>query len=176
MKESMYPFENKTTYDRPALEAMNRLAEATVRKKKSTRTRSLCFIIGVFLLAAGAYYYNVSNMIGSLMLIYGVLLLLGGLYWKKIQVWGSQRQLNQQRSRECTYVFDEEQFACVTENMTDAFRYEQVSTIVCDKDWYVLFFDEGHGVIIDRKGFTVGDDMSFRGFIGMHTQLPILDI
>ena len=25
MEEGMYPFENKTTYDRPALEAMNRL-------------------------------------------------------------------------------------------------------------------------------------------------------
>ena len=176
MEEAMYPFENKTTYDRPALEAMNRLAEATVRKKKATRTRSLCYILGVLLLAAGVYYYNISNMAGSLMLIYGVLLLLGGIYWKKLQIWSSQRQLAQQKSRECTYLFDEDNFCCVTESLTDAFSYDKVTAVVSDKDWYVLFFDQGHGVIIDRKGFTVGDDMTFRSFIGMHTQLPIMDV
>ena len=44
MNESLYPFVNHTTYDIKALSALNRLAEASVRKEKSRRTKSLCWL------------------------------------------------------------------------------------------------------------------------------------
>ena len=47
MNESLYPFVNHTTYDIKALSALNRLAEASVRKEKSRRTKSLCWLLGV---------------------------------------------------------------------------------------------------------------------------------
>lgn len=57
MNESLYPFVNHTTYDIKALSALNRLAEASVRKEKSRRTKSLCWLLGVVGLVGGAYCY-----------------------------------------------------------------------------------------------------------------------
>ena len=75
MSESLYPFVNKTSYDLAALKALNDLAEKTVRKEKSKRTRTLCYIMGIVGLVGGALVYNMQNTIGSLLLLYGVLLL-----------------------------------------------------------------------------------------------------
>ena len=76
MNESLYPFVNHTTYDIKALSALNRLAEASVRKEKSRRTKSLCWLLGVVGLVGGAYCYPHQNLVGSLLLLYGVILLL----------------------------------------------------------------------------------------------------
>ena len=76
MNESLYPFVNHTTCDIKALSALNRLAEASVRKEKSRRTKSLCWLLGVVGLVGGAYCYPHQNLVGSLLLLYGVILLL----------------------------------------------------------------------------------------------------
>ena len=46
MNESLYPFVNHTTYDLKALGAMNRLAELSVRREKSRRTKGICGVLG----------------------------------------------------------------------------------------------------------------------------------
>ena len=68
MNESLYPFVNHTTYDLNALRALNDIAEATVRKEKSRRTKFFGLILGVFGLVAGAMLYPKQNLIGSLLL------------------------------------------------------------------------------------------------------------
>ncbi|MFR5026158.1 MAG: hypothetical protein ACLTC3_08310 [Evtepia gabavorous] len=93
MNESLYPFVNHTTYDIKALSALNRLAEASVRKEKSRRTKSLCWLLGVVGLVGGAYCYPHQNLVGSLLLLYGVILLLVAISWKNFQLRSSQRQL-----------------------------------------------------------------------------------
>ena len=76
MTESLYPFVNHTTYDIKALTALNNLAESSVRKDKSRRTKMMCWLLGVVGLVAGAYCYPHQSLVGSLLLLYGVLLLL----------------------------------------------------------------------------------------------------
>ncbi|MDY3014391.1 MAG: YcxB family protein [Evtepia sp.] len=172
MDESFYPFVNQTTYNRDALAALNRLAEASVRKEKSRRTRALCYLLGVVGLVAGSYCYQSQTLVGTLLLIYGVLLLLVAITWKSFQLRSSQRQL-QQGVRTCTYEFDEDELICHTEAGELHYPYDQVYAVVGDKDWYAIFFDSSHGVVLDKKGFTAGDPMAFKAFIGQHTQLPI---
>lgn len=172
MNESLYPYVNKTTYDRKALAALNRLAELSVRKEKSRRTRALCWLLGVIGLVAGAYCYPHQSLVGSLLLLYGVLLLLVGINWKSFQLRSSQRQL-QKGVQTCTYEFDEEELICTTEAGVSRYPYDQTYAVVCDQDWYAIFFDTSHGVILDKNGFTEGDAQSFMAFIGQHTQLPI---
>ena len=48
--------------------------------------------------------------------------------------------------------------------------------MVSDSEWYAIFFDMDHGIVLDKTGFTTGDAMSFKAFIGQHTLLPIQDI
>lgn len=172
MTESLYPFVNHTTYDIKALTALNNLAESSVRKDKSRRTKMMCWLLGVVGLVAGAYCYPHQSLVGSLLLLYGVLLLLVAVSWKSFQLRSSQRQL-QRGMRECTYEFDEDEIICNTEAGIQRYPYEQTYAVVSNADWYAIFFDLSHGIILDKKGFTVGDAMSFKAFIGQHTQLPI---
>lgn len=177
MNEDFAPFVNQTTYDRRALEAMNRMAQATVRREKSKRTRLGNAVIGAAFLAGGIYCYMGEgwDLVGMLLVVYGALLLLMVLRWDAYQLRSSQRQLKS-AMRECRYAFDEEIFTCTPQAGVTEHPYDQIFAVVADKDWYVLFFDEDHGVILDRKGFTAGDDMSFKPFIGQHTHLPIQDL
>jgi hypothetical protein len=167
-------FINQTTYDRRALAAMNRLAQASVRKEKSRRTRGGNAIIGVAFLSGGIYCYKGEGwqLAGSLLILYGLFLLLMVLRWDAYQLRSSQRQL-QSAMKVCTYAFEEEEFTCATQAGVTHHPYEQVFAVVADEQWYVLFFDEDHGVILEKTGFTEGDALGFKSFIGQHTQLPI---
>ena len=108
MNESLYPFVNHTTYDLKALGAMNRLAELSVRREKSRRTKGICGVLGLIGLVGGVYCYPHQNLVGSLMMLYGVILLILLISWKNFQLRSSQRQLPQ-GMKECTYEFDEEE-------------------------------------------------------------------
>ena len=124
------------------------------------------FLTGLFSLFIGGI------LVGSLLLLYGVILLLVAISWKNFQLRSSQRQLPR-GMRECTYEFDEEEIICNTEAGITRYSYEQAFAVVSDQNWYVIFFDMSHGIILDKAGFTTGDAMSFKAFIGQHTQLPI---
>ena len=172
MNESLYPFVNHTTYDIKALSALNRLAEASVRKEKSRRTKSLCWLLGVVGLVGGAYCYPHQNLVGSLLLLYGVILLLVAISWKNFQLRSSQRQLPR-GMRECTYEFDEEEIICNTEAGITRYSYEQAFAVVSDQNWYVIFlrheprYHSGQGRLHHRRRNVL------QAFIGQHTQLPI---
>ena len=136
------------------------------------RMGGLLRLLGVVGLVGGAYCYPHQNLVGSLLLLYGVILLLVAISWKNFQLRSSQRQLPR-GMRECTYEFDEEEIICNTEAGITRYSYEQAFAVVSDQNWYVIFFDMSHGIILDKAGFTTGDAMSFKAFIGQHTQLPI---
>ena len=180
MNESLYPFVNHTTYDIKALSALNRLGEIIgealdihkLCSSKAERTDRIKELLGVVGLVGGAYCYPHQNLVGSLLLLYGVILLLVAISWKNFQLRSSQRQLPR-GMRECTYEFDEEEIICNTEAGITRYSYEQAFAVVSDQNWYVIFFDMSHGIILDKAGFTTGDAMSFKAFIGQHTQLPI---
>ena len=175
MEESLFPFVNRTAYDQRALVALNRLAEASVRKEKSRRTRALCYVCGVAGLVAGAFVYRYQAIVGQLLLLYGVLLLLVAISWRSFQLRSSRRQL-QRGVTDCRYEFDEDEMLCHTAAGTERYPYDRIYAVVADSEWYAIFLDESHGVILDKQGFSTGDPLSFKSFIGMHTKLPIQEL
>ena len=176
MDESLYPFVNHTSYDTRALSALNLMAEATVRKEKSQKTRMLCLILGVFGLAAGFFCYRNNTLIGSLLVLYGALLLYVSVTWKRFQLRSSRRQL-QRGAQDVRYEFDDEEIVChLSTGIIQRYTYDQIEAVVSSEEWYGIFFDMDHGIVLDKTGFTAGDAMSFRAFIGQHTLLPIQDI
>lgn len=172
MEESLYTFVNKTNYDRNALAALNDLAEKSVSKKKSQSTRILSLVGGVACLVLGVTMRESSGLASTLFLVYGVLLLLACISWRSLRLKSSQRQMKHGGSL-CTYGFDEEGIFCQTDTFSQTFPYDQVFAVVMNDKWYAIFFDANHGIIMNRKGFTEGDDLSFKAYIGQHTQLPI---
>lgn len=165
-------YSNRTLYDDRALAAMNFLAERTVQKNRTVRARILCFVLGVIGLIAGVLVHPHQKVIGEGLMLYGVILLIVGVSWHTFRLNSSRRQLPQ-GTRFCTTEFMEEGMTCTTEKGTTVYIYDQVFAIVEDSTWYVIFFDAGHGIILDKAGFTAGEPMMFKSFIGMHTQLPI---
>ncbi len=176
MNESLYEFVNETAYDTRALSALNLMAEATVRKEKSQKTRMICFILGVFGLVAGYFCYQNNTMIGSLLVLYGVLLLFVGITWQKFQLRSSRRQL-QRGAQNVVYELDDEEIVCrLSSGIIQRYTYDQIEAIASNDEWYAIFFDMDHGIVMDKTGFTEGDAISFKAFIGQHTMLPIQDI
>jgi hypothetical protein len=170
MNEAEYV--NVTQYDTRALTALNDLAQRSVRKESSQRTRRLAFLMGLVGLVLGAVVYPMQSMVGSLLLLYGVLLLLLVMNWKSFQLRSSRRQL-QHGVKTCTYTFTGQEIICETEAATLRYAYDQAFAVVADRDWYAIFFDAAHGVILDKNGFTQGDPLLFKSFLGQHTMLPI---
>ena len=176
MDESLYPFVNHTSYDTRALSALNLMAEATVRKEKSRKTRMLCLILGAFGLVAGFFCYRSNSLIGSLLVLYGAILLYVCVTWKRFQLRSSKQQL-QRGAQSVVYEFDEEEIVCnLSSGIIQRYTYDQIEAIASNDEWYAVFFDADHGIVLDKTGFTVGDAMSFKAFIGRHTMLPIQDI
>ena len=174
--DPLFPFVNRTGYDTRALSALNLMAEATVRREKSQKTRMLCLILGVFGLVAGYFCYKNNTLIGSLLVLYGVLLLFVGVTWKNFQLRSSRRQL-QRGAQSVVYEFDDEEIVCrLSSGIIQRYTYDQIEAVVSDSEWYAIFFDMDHGIVLDKTGFTTGDPMSFKAFIGQHTLLPIQDI
>ena len=171
MNESLYPFVNHTTYDLKALGAMNRLAELSVRREKSRRTKGICGVLGLIGLVGGVYCYPHQNLVGSLMMLYGVILLILLISWKNFQLRSSQRQLPQ-GMKECTYEFDEEEIICTTAAGEQRYSYEQVFAVVSDMAWYVIFFDASHGIILTRTASLWGTPGTLRPSSGSTPSCP----
>ena len=169
-------FVNRTSYDTRALSALNLMAEATVRKEKSQKTRMLCLILGAFGLVAGFFCYKNNTLVGSLLVLYGVLLLYVGVTWQRFQLRSSRRQL-QRGAQSVVYELDDEEIVCrLSSGIIQRYTYDQIEAVVSNEEWYAVFFDMDHGIVLDKNGFTTGDAVSFRAFIGQHTLLPIQDI
>ncbi len=176
LNDGLYSFVNHTSYDTRALSALNLMAESTVRKEKSQRTRMLCLILGAFGLIAGAFCYNNNSLIGSLLVLYGCLLLFVGISWKNFQLRSSRRQL-QRGAQDVVYELDDEEIVChLSSGTIQRYTYDQIDAVVSNSEWYAIFFDMDHGIILDKAGFTTGTAAAFKAFIGQHTMLPIQEI
>ena len=104
------------------------------------------------------------------------LLLFVGVTWKNFQLRSSRRQL-QRGAQSVVYEFDDDEIVCrLSSGIIQRYAYDQIEAVVSDSEWYAIFFDMDHGIVLDKTGFTTGDPMSFKAFIGQHTLLPIQDI
>lgn len=175
ISESLYPFVNTTNYDINALKALNDLAEKSVRKQMTKPKRILSGVIGVACLALGGYMMPSHPFVGAILLVYGVLLFLMCISWKSFHLKSSQRQL-QRNAQVCTCEFSDDEIICNTDAFQQRFTYKEVFAVVTDQQWYAIFMDKNHGIILNRDGFTQGDPAMFKAFIGQHTKLPIQEV
>lgn len=174
-EDQVVQFENQTVYDKRALGMLNYLAGKSVQRSRSRRTRAFCYALGVLGLVGGVVVFALlpgKRALGTLGLLYGILLLLVGIFWERFQVWSSQRQLVS-GVKTCTYTFTDDMISCKTESDTTYYAYRRVYAVTESAEWFGVFFDVNHGIVIDKKGFTQGDPVSFKAFLGQHTRLPI---
>lgn len=166
---------NKTDYNQRALSAMNRLACATVLKKKSMTTRSFCYVLGIVGLATGIFVYlriPDKQTIGTICLLYGIILMAVGFKWNRFQAWTSGKMLSP-NTVQYTYSFDEDALTVISDAGTSRFAYSRFESAAEDDEWFMLFLDNKHGVIVDKNGFSAGSAEELRTLIQQTMKLPI---
>lgn len=168
-------FINDTNYNKKSLNALNRLAGQTIDPGKKRIYRIVCVVIGALALADGFYLQAVKQMEGivpSLVVVYGLLLLFLGLFWYQFQYYTSKRMMTR-GMQTCHYHFEEDGFSSKTQLTDTSYYYHNLFAISENDNFYALFLDSKHGIIIDKSGFTKGDSHSFASFLEEKSGLTI---
>lgn len=169
---------NKTVYDQNALGALNRLAVKTVQKQKTFLSRAFCFVFGILGLGIGAtllFGPQQDRSLGTLGILYGVMFLGIGTFWTRFQTWTSRRMLTL-GVKNCTFSFDDFSVTVENEMETNRYLYRNLYAAVEDENWYVLFLDKKHGIVLDKSGFTMGEAAAFRAYLEEKIGQPVEQI
>lgn len=61
--------------------------------------------------------------------------------------------------------FREDGFTEGTQNRPIAYNYDALCEITENKEYFVLFLDKTHSIILDKSGFSEGDPEAFASFL-----------
>lgn len=149
---------NQTTYDKPTLTALNRLTCQTIQKTKTQATRGICLILGIAGIAVGILLGrkpDFSPTVASLVMLYGLILFAASLFWSRFQTWTSGRMMSE-GMKHCTFTFQEDALVADNEAASSRYAYHHFTALAEDDQWFVLYLDPKHGIILNKNGFTAG--------------------
>lgn len=172
-------YENTTRYDQEAIWALTLVFSRTVQKKRFLLRRLFLLMVGSIGLAGGLVLLMVfsaldtgSRVICAAGLIVGAFALGEGLFLRRIMAWSTRRSLRKQGdSMERRFVFSGEAFQGSQPGMETRFSYETVKGVWETEGYFVLQMDTGHGMVVDKTGFTQGTADGFRQFLAERTGL-----
>ncbi len=172
-------FEIETTYNRESMDAMNRLAEKTIRPDL-VWFRMACLILGVGGLAFGAYQQVVLGEAGkstaSICYGIGLVLLLMGIFWHSYFLNYKAKGVTAGGVKTYSFEFEENFFTSDHPEMLLNYPYSKFQYL-CENDrWMVLFSDKRTGIILDKTGFVEGDPEAFGPFLEAKTGLTITKV
>lgn len=172
-------YENTTRYDKNAVWALTLAFSSRVQRKRFLLRRLFLLMVGTIALAGGLVLLMVfsaldtgSRVICAAGLIVGAFALGEGLFLRRIMAWSTRRSLRKQGdSMERRFVFSSEAFQGSQPGMETRFSYETVKGVWETEDYFVLQMDTGHGMVVDKTGFTQGTADGFRQFLAERTGL-----
>lgn len=163
-------FRNQTTYDKKALTAMNRIHGKTLGRTRTMVVRSLCLLIGLVGLISGIYIGSTkgTSLFVSLSMAYGLLFLAIAVFWYSVMAKSSQLSVTAGQNTNVSH-FREDGFTEVPQNWPTSYHYEDLCEIAEDSQYFVLFLDKTHSVIISKSQ----DSASFAPFLEEKTGLQL---
>ena len=172
-------YENTTRYDKNAVWALTLAFSRRVQRKRFLLRRLFLLMVGTIALAGGLVLLMVfsaldtgSRIICAAGLILGAAALSEGLFLRRVMAWSTRRSLRKQGdSMERRFVFSSESFQAYQPGAETKFSYEAVKGFYETEGYFVLQMDTGHGVVVDKTGFTQGTADGFRQFLAERTGL-----
>ncbi len=173
-------YENTTRYDKNAVWALTLVFSRTVQRKRFLLRRLFLLVVGGIALTGGLVLLMVfsaldtgSRVICAAGLIVGVAALGEGVFLRRIMAWSTRRSLwKQGDSMERRFIFSAEGFQGSQPGMETRFAYETVKGVWETEGYFVLQMDTGHGMVVDKTGFTQGTADGFRQFLAERTGKP----
>ena len=167
------PIINETLYNKPTLDALLRVANFTIKQQKNLRNRLLCLLVALGGLGL-SFFYEFSNPVFlSACRFFGFAFLLIVILWNLMQsfpnfAYGRKPELRRLQ-------FTEEGFGPTLEGARQ-FPYDDIADIVVTADWIALFWDEKHGLILDRDGFVEGSSEELIELLSQDPERHIITI
>lgn len=163
-------FLNETIYNKANLDMLTRVAGYTVKKRQTMRNRMICFLIGATGLILGLTGPFENQMITSLCQVYGFIFAFAGVFWFQVQCFPNFAAARP--AQHFTLEFTENYFGAP--EAFEPFTYDQLILLVEGPRSVLIFWDEQHGMILDKDGFSKGDPTDFVRFLEEKTGLTTL--
>ena len=171
-------FQNKTIYDRRTLEKMNQTVNWAVTKKANVMNRTLVMVIPLAIFGSGFYLMRSSgpSPIAIAELILGGFLMIWIPFGYRFQAFMASK-LVLKDNPVYTIDFDEKGYVVSSTTThgapTDRMKYDTFWRLCETMEYFVLMLDKRSGYILNKNGFTQGDEETFRTFIEYKTDLNI---
>ncbi len=168
-------FTVKTKYDQRTMMQLARALRKTVRRKRNRRTHILGWIV---LVLAGLLVFGrgFAWSMQSIVTLAVMLVMLITLLWEdQINGYIARKRLLKGLEQSET-IFHEEGYETVTAVGKTQWTYEVIQQIAELKDCFVFIFDQSHGQVYDKSGFTEGTVEEFRSFIEGKTKKEVKTI
>jgi len=174
-------FENNTTYDKAAIQAMTWVFTQKVQRKRYLLRKGfylgaglLGTLCGLLLLLAFDTLDFGKRLICVMVLAVCVPALLRGLFLRRLTARRSLRALRQAAGgEERRFAFSEESFLGAQSGMETSYQYETLQDAYETEGYFILRFDKLTCVILDKAGFTVGTAGEFQRFIERKLGKPV---
>lgn len=167
-------FEVETTYDKPTVQAFQRILNRTVRYKRLCAVRIITIVIGCVSIAYGCLWlWAKAAMDASLVpaisgFIAGAVFLLIGIFYEAYLNKFS-RHMVEKTPVTIRYSFDKHGYSTITGKQSVRSIYGILHNIYEGEGHFVLMLDRRRGFVLDKSRFLTGDPEEFRRFVEERT-------
>ena len=164
-------FTFETRYDQEAMTAMARGLRKTIRKKHSSRSHVLGWVIMILAIVQtlplnGRPFSIEGRMI--LLWVTALLVLAALLFEDRLNGSFARRRMMPGTDRAAS-VFAEESYRSETAAGKTQWRYDTIRHIAEEKNYFVFVFDPRYAQVYDKRTLRGGTVDEFRDFIGQKT-------
>lgn len=175
-------FENRTAYDKAAVQAMTWVFTAKVRRKQYLLRRCYHLGFGIIGTLCGLTLLVIfdspdfgERLIAVMALVICGFALIKGLFLRRIMARSSLRALRQAAGdQERRFLFSEDSFLGTQSGTETTWQYETVQDAYETEGYFLLRFDKLTCIILDKEGFAQGTAEGFRRFIEGKIGKPVV--
>ena len=167
-------FEVETTYDKPTVQAFQRVLNKTIRYKRIRLVRVVDILMGCASLIYGLLWLwartqaDVSIFPAVSGLALGVVFLLIGAFYEAYISRGGRHMVNHTPTV-IRYSFDKHGYTTKTGKNSTRSVYGILKILCADERYYVLMLDRRRGFVLDREHFLSGNPEDFGPFLEERT-------
>ena len=168
-------FTVETNYDQKTLTNLAHALRKTVRKKSGRLSHILGWIAVVLspvLLFHDGFALDFRRVITLLVVLFMLAVL---LFEDSINGWIARKRLLKGLDKAVTE-FHEDGYETITAIGKTQWNYDVMIQIVEMNDYFLFVFDQSHGQVYDKAGFTEGSVEEFRSFIEGKTKKEVKTI
>lgn len=167
-----------TVYDQKAVTAMARGLRKTIRKKHSRRSHIFGWLVILLILLLTLPLDGEPFVVEGRTIITwgaGAMILVALFFEDSLNAWFARRRMMAGTGRSVS-VFTEEEYCSETAAGKTQWRYDTITQIAEEKDYFIFVFDKRYAQVYDKRTLSGGTLEEFRTFLTQKTGREICGI